>query len=129
MQQEHLAGGVRGIEPEEVRIRKAFLQRGTAAADLAQEAAVVVEMAARLGENPPHDLESVGAGCKRKARLMTAFSGKACHACGIDVRRGAQDDVGQAVAYRRERIASKEVHAVADLMLLHVDCRNLECML
>src|SRR6202008_1811096 len=49
-QPEHLARGFGGVEPEEVRVGETRFQRGAAAPDLAEQAAVGAQMFARLAE-------------------------------------------------------------------------------
>src|SRR5262245_25586729 len=77
---EHLALGLRAVEPEQRQLRKRHLQKVTAAPDLAEQAALRRQMCGRLVQDAPDDREAIGAAVEGKFRLGAAFRRQRRHA-------------------------------------------------
>ena len=112
-QPEHLAGGFRGVEPEEIRLGKALppapdgsaRSRRAARRCRSDDRAPARESAARCRAHP------------RRLRAQAAAHAaillrQARHAFRVHVGRIAEDDVVDRVAHRLEQIAAHQPHAI-----------------
>ena len=121
---EHLALALLGVEPQEGQAREGGFELGAAAADLADQGAVLGEMPRRFGEDAAHQVEPVVARRQRHARLVPVFRRQLRHGAGIDIGRVAQDQVIALALQRREEIAAMERDAIAEPMARHVAPRQ-----
>src|SRR5580704_14463155 len=105
---EHLALALLGVEPEEGQPRERRLEGLAAAADLAEERAVLGQVSRHHLQDTAYQIETVVAGGQRQARLVTVLRRQARHAVCIDIRWVAEDEVVAPAGERLEEIAATE---------------------
>src|SRR5260221_13583459 len=81
---EHLALALLRVEPDEGQLRIGPLENPPAAADFAQQAAALREMARRLLDDAAHQIEAVLAGGQGEPRLVAEPRGQLRHAARLD---------------------------------------------
>ncbi len=72
---EYLAAALLGVEPKKLFVGIGVFDRGAAAPDLAEQAPTLVEMPARLIQNPRDHGKPVASSVESQFRLVPAFGG------------------------------------------------------
>ena len=96
--------------------------------DLHDEQPSRIQVAGRVSDDAPHEIETIAAARQRERRLAAIFGGKPAHHCSAYVGRIGHDEVVAAIVQLREQIRTHERHALLEVVIADIAACDLECI-